>query len=434
MPEAVHVIGAGLAGVEAAYRLVRCGVGVQLSEMRPVRMTPAHTTDKLAELVCSNSLKGTDPLTAHGLLKKELIQLDSLVLQSAFATRVPAGKALAVDRDAFAARITSTIAAHERIRITRQEVTRIDLSVPTIIATGPLTSESLCTEIIRLTSRDSLSFYDAISPIIDSQSIDYDKAFFGSRWAPDDTDYLNCPLDQDEYSAFVNALLEADTVVPHAFEDARFFEGCLPIEIMARRGPDSLRFGPMRPVGLTDPHTARRPHAVVQLRRENLKGDAYNIVGFQTRLTQGEQLKVLRLIPALAGAQILRYGSIHRNTFIDAPRLLAPDLSLKSHRNIVLAGQLAGVEGYMESAAMGIMAAYSILAHLRGKPFLPPPPETAVGALIHHITNAAVRDFQPMNINFGIIPSPDVAKKLKRQVLLEREASAFSEWLRTLTY
>jgi len=434
MPEAVHVIGAGLAGVEAAYRLVRCGVGVQLSEMRPVRMTPAHTTDKLAELVCSNSLNGTDPLTAHGLLKKELIQLDSLVLQSAFATRVPAGKALAVDRDAFAARITSTIAAHERIRITRQEVTRIDLSVPTIIATGPLTSESLCTEIIRLTSRDSLSFYDAISPIIDSQSIDYDKAFFGSRWAPDDTDYLNCPLDQDEYSAFVNALLEADTVVPHAFEDARFFEGCLPIEIMARRGPDSLRFGPMRPVGLTDPHTARRPHAVVQLRRENLKGDAYNIVGFQTRLTQGEQLKVLRLIPALAGAQILRYGSIHRNTFIDAPRLLAPDLSLKSHRNIVLAGQLAGVEGYMESAAMGIMAAYSILAHLRGKPFLPPPPETAVGALIHHITNAAVRDFQPMNINFGIIPSPDVAKKLKRQVLLEREASAFSEWLRTLTY
>lgn len=434
MPEAVHVIGAGLAGVEAAYRLVRCGVGVQLSEMRPVRMTPAHTTDKLAELVCSNSLKGTDPLTAHGLLKKELIQLDSLVLQSAFATRVPAGKALAVDREAFAARITSTIAAHERIRITRQEVTRIDLSVPTIIATGPLTSESLCTEIIRLTSRDSLSFYDAISPIIDSQSIDYDKAFFGSRWAPDDTDYLNCPLDQDEYSAFVNALLEADTVVPHAFEDARFFEGCLPIEIMARRGPDSLRFGPMRPVGLTDPHTARRPHAVVQLRRENLKGDAYNIVGFQTRLTQGEQLKVLRLIPALAGAQILRYGSIHRNTFIDAPRLLAPDLSLKSHRNIVLAGQLAGVEGYMESAAMGIMAAYSILAHLRGKPFLPPPPETAVGALIHHITNAAVRDFQPMNINFGIIPSPDVAKKLKRQVLLEREASAFSEWLRTLTY
>jgi len=434
MPEAVHVIGAGLAGVEAAYRLVRCGVGVQLSEMRPVRMTPAHTTDKLAELVCSNSLNGTDPLTAHGLLKKELIQLDSLVLQSAFATRVPAGKALAVDRDAFAARITSTIAAHERIRITRQEVTRIDLSVPTIIAPGPLTSESLCTEIIRLTSRDSLSFYDAISPIIDSQSIDYDKAFFGSRWAPDDTDYLNCPLDQDEYSAFVNALLEADTVVPHAFEDARFFEGCLPIEIMARRGPDSLRFGPMRPVGLTDPHTARRPHAVVQLRRENLKGDAYNIVGFQTRLTQGEQLKVLRLIPALAGAQILRYGSIHRNTFIDAPRLLAPDLSLKSHRNIVLAGQLAGVEGYMESAAMGIMAAYSILAHLRGKPFLPPPPETAVGALIHHITNAAVRDFQPMNINFGIIPSPDVAKKLKRQVLLEREASAFSEWLRTLTY
>jgi len=434
MPEAVHVIGAGLAGVEAAYRLVRCGVGVQLSEMRPVRMTPAHTTDKLAELVCSNSLKGTDPLTAHGLLKKELIQLDSLVLQSAFATRVPAGKALAVDREAFAARITSTIAAHERIRITRQEVTRIDLSVPTIIATGPLTSESLCTEIIRLTSRDSLSFYDAISPIIDSQSIDYDKAFFGSRWAPDDTDYLNCPLDQDEYSAFVNALLEADTVVPHAFEDARFFDGCLPIEIMARRGPDSLRFGPMRPVGLTDPHTARRPHAVVQLRRENLKGDAYNIVGFQTRLTQGEQLKVLRLIPALAGAQILRYGSIHRNTFIDAPRLLAPDLSLKSHRNIVLAGQLAGVEGYMESAAMGIMAAYSILAHLRGKPFLPPPPETAVGALIHHITNAAVRDFQPMNINFGIIPSPDVAKKLKRQVLLEREASAFSEWLRTLTY
>lgn len=434
MPEAVHVIGAGLAGVEAAYCLSQCGVDVHLFEMRPLRMTPAHTTDQLAELVCSNSLKGTDPLTAHGLLKKELSQLNSLVLQNALLARVPAGKALAVDREDFAARITAAISAQARIRLHRREVTQIDLSSPTIIATGPLTSEALAGAIAEITGQKGLSFYDAISPIIDSQSIDYDNAFFGSRWTPDDTDYLNCPLDKEGYLAFVNALLAADTVTPHAFEEARFFEGCLPIEIMARRGIDSLRFGPMRPVGLTDPHTQHRPYAVVQLRHENLKGDAYNIVGFQTRLTQPGQSKILRLIPALSQAQILRYGSIHRNTFIDAPRLLAPDLSLKAHRNIVVAGQLAGVEGYMESAAMGIMAAYSIMAYLRGKPFTPPPPETAVGALIHHITNAAVLDFQPMNINFGIIPSPDVAKKLKRQTLLEREALAFSEWLRTLEY
>jgi len=434
MPEAVHVIGAGLAGVEAANLLSRCGVEVHLFEMRPVRMTPTHTTDQLAELVCSNSLKGTDPLTAHGLLKRELSQLNSLVLQSALLTRVPAGKALAVDREAFAARITAAISSHARIRLIRQEVTQIDLSTPTIIATGPLTSEALAAEITNLTGGRGLTFYDAISPIVDSQSIDYDKAFFGSRWAPDDTDYLNCPLDKEDYRAFVNALLAADTVTPHAFEDARFFEGCLPIEIMARRGLDSLRFGPMRPVGLTDPHTQRRPYAVAQLRHENLKGDAYNIVGFQTRLTQPGQSKILRLIPALSQAHILRYGSVHRNTFIDAPRLLAPDLSLKAHRGIVVAGQLAGVEGYMESAATGIMAAFSIMAYLRGKPFTPPPPETAIGALIHHITNAAILDFQPMNINFGIIPSPNVAKKLKRQALLEREALAFSEWLRTLEY
>ena len=431
MPEAVHIIGAGLAGVEAAYRLSQCGVDVHLFEMRPVRMTPAHTTDKLAELVCSNSLKGTDPLTAHGLLKKELSQLDSLVLKNAFQTRVPAGKALAVDREGFAARITAIIASHARIHLTRREVTHIDLDTPTIIATGPLTSEALTSEIDRLTGGRGLSFYDAISPIIESHSIDYDKAFFGSRWKPDDTDYLNCPLDQEEYDAFVKALLAADTVVPHAFEETRYFEGCLPIEIMARRGAESLRFGPMRPVGLTDPHTGKRPYAVVQLRRENLKGDAYNLVGFQTRLIQGEQLKVLRLIPALAQVEILRYGSIHRNTFIDAPRLLTPDLSLRDHRNIVMAGQLAGVEGYMESAAMGIMAAYSILVHRCGKPFTPPPPETAVGALIHHITNATSKAFQPMNINFGIIPSPDVAKKFKRQALLERETLAFSDWLNT---
>ncbi|HQP30914.1 MAG TPA: methylenetetrahydrofolate--tRNA-(uracil(54)-C(5))-methyltransferase (FADH(2)-oxidizing) TrmFO [Deltaproteobacteria bacterium] len=305
---------------------------------------------------------------------------------------------------------------------------------PTIIATGPLTSDALAGAIAEITGQKGLSFYDAIAPIVDSQSIDYDKAFFGSRWAPDDTDYLNCPLDRDEYSAFVKALLAADTVTPHAFEDARFFEGCLPIEIMAARGPESLRFGPMRPVGLCDPRTGRRPHAVVQLRRENLKGDAFNLVGFQSRLTQGEQLKVLRLIPALAQARFLRYGSIHRNTFIDAPRVLSPDLSLTSHRNIVIAGQLSGVEGYMESTAMGIMAAYSILAYLRGRPFLPPPPETAVGALMHYITDTTAGAFQPMNINFGIFPSPDVAKKLKRQTLLQREALAFSDWLGTLNY
>lgn len=428
MPEDVRVIGGGLAGVEAAYRLARSGMDVALSEMRPGQMTPAHTTDLLGELVCSNSLKGTDPTTAHGMLKAELMQLDSLVLESAYQTRIPAGKALAVDREAFAARLTAIVSAHPRIRIIREEVGHIDPHVPTVVASGPLTSPCLAEEIARLTGSDRLFFYDAISPILDAETIDLRHAFFGSRWAQDDTDYLNCPLDKEEYTAFVTALGEADRTRAHVFEDARFFEGCLPIEVIAARGVDSLRFGPMRPVGLTDPHTGRRPYAVVQLRRENLRGDAYNIVGFQTRLTYGEQHRVFSLIPALAQARFLRYGSIHRNTFIDAPRVLEKDLSLRGQRQIVFAGQLTGVEGYMESAATGILAALSLIALRHGRPFVPPPPETAMGALIAYITDREVNNFQPMNINLGILPVPDVPKKERRQVLLEREAHAFTAW------
>lgn len=428
MLECVRVIGGGLAGVEAAYHLAQSGLSVEFYEMRPGRMTQAHKTDLLGELVCSNSLKGTDPTTAHGLLKAELVQLDSLVLRSAHQTRVPAGKALAVDRDAFAGMLTASVCAQSGIRLIREEVHAIDLTLPTIVATGPLTSPSLAEDIARITGSDRLFFYDAISPIVDAETIDQSHAFFGSRWVQDDTDYLNCPLDKQEYTAFVSALREADRTRPHAFEDARFFEGCLPIEVIAERGVDSLRFGPMRPVGLTDPLTDRRPYAVVQLRRESLRGDAYNIVGFQTRLTYGEQQRVFALIPALKQARFMRYGSIHRNTFIDAPRILEKDLSLKDHRNIVFAGQITGVEGYMESAATGIMAAYSLIAFQKGKPFVPPPPETAIGALLAYITDDKVKDFQPMNINLGILPTPDVPKKIKRQVLLEREANAFEAW------
>ncbi len=434
MPKTVHVIGGGLAGVEAAYCLAQSHIPVVLWEMRPVSMTPAHKTDLLSELICSNSFKGADPVTAHGLLKKELSELRSLVLTAAHATRVPSGKALAVDRRAFAQRITAIITAHPRIEVIRKEVLSLNLDIPTIIATGPLTSETLAGNIAQITDRERLFFYDAISPIVDAESIDYSRAFFGSRWSGDDRDYLNCSLDRDAYTTLVQALLKADKVSPHPFEDIRFFEGCLPIEVIAARGHDSLRFGPMRPVGLINPHTGKRPYAVLQLRKEDLKGDAYNLVGFQTRLTYAEQQRVLRLIPALHAVRFLRFGSMHRNTFIESPQVLGKDLSLKGHRHIIFAGQITGVEGYMESAATGIMAAYSMLAVLKGKPFTPPLPESAIGALLHYITDEHISVFQPMNINFGIFPTPDVPKKMKRSVLLQREELAFTTWLASIDY
>lgn len=429
-----RVIGGGLAGVEAARLLAGRGISVDLFEMRPCVSTPAHQTGLLGELVCSNSLKGTAPDTAHGLLKKELSRLGSLVLETAFEHRVPAGKALAVDREAFAAAMTGRIESEERIRVIREEALDIDPEVPTIVATGPLTSESLAVQLSRLAGSDRLFFYDAISPIVDAQGIDFSLAFFGSRWEKDSTDYLNCPLDEDEYDCFVNELLRADRVRAHAFEDARFFDACLPVEVIASRGSESLRFGPMRPVGMRDPRTGRRPYAVVQLRRENLKGDAYNLVGFQTRLTYPEQKRVFSLIPALKDAVFLRWGSIHRNTYLDSPRVLKGDLSMRGLPLTFLAGQITGVEGYLESASTGIYAALGLLARLRGKELPLPPADTALGALVQHVTGPCEGRFQPSNINFGIMKAPeDVPRKRRKEARMERESVSFEKWIESLS-
>ncbi|HHO76737.1 MAG TPA: methylenetetrahydrofolate--tRNA-(uracil(54)-C(5))-methyltransferase (FADH(2)-oxidizing) TrmFO [Deltaproteobacteria bacterium] len=427
----VSVAGGGLAGVEAAYCLAQSGVPVNLFEMRPVKSTPAHRTSLLGELVCSNSLKGTDPLTAHGLLKKELARLGSIVLKTAQETRVPAGKALAVDRDAFGQALTDIVQSHPLIEIHRKEFTCIEPGIPTIIATGPLTSDKLTSFLADMTGTDRLSFYDAISPIIDAESVDMNHAFFGSRWEIESTDYLNCPLDKDRYYAFVEELIKSDRVNPRSFEDTRFFDACLPVEVIALRGRDSLRFGPMRPVGFTDPLTGSRPYALLQLRRENLKGNAYNLVGFQTRLTYTEQKRIFCMIPALAGAEYLRFGSIHRNTFFDSPKVLNKDLSIKGFPLVFLAGQVTGVEGYMESAAMGIVAALAALAKMSGRVFSPPGPDTATGALISYITDEHTTKFQPMNINFGIMEPLDAPKKLRQQARLEKESLSFETWLKS---
>jgi len=428
----VRVIGGGLAGVESAHFLSKAGIHVDLFEMRPETSSPAHKTGMLCELVCSNSFKGTDPLTAHGILKREMASLGSLVLAAAETTSVPAGKALAVDRSAFASLITSHLEGLGNITIHRQEVKEIDPDCPTIIATGPLTSETLAQHLASLTGSSRLFFYDAISPIIEADSIDMDHAFYGARWSDDSTDYLNCPLDEGQYLHFLEELLEADKVRSREFEDARFFEACLPIEVLAARGCDALRYGPMRPVGLTSPTTGRRPYAVVQLRRENLPGDAYTMVGFQTRLTYPEQKRILGMIPALSHARFLRYGSIHRNTYMDSPRVLEPDLRLSGRRNIYLAGQITGVEGYMESAATGILAGMSMAAGLDEKPFHAPGPDTALGALIHYITDRSIKLFQPMNINFGIMPIPEVHRSKRAQARSERALESFAKWMDSL--
>ncbi|MGO9147704.1 MAG: methylenetetrahydrofolate--tRNA-(uracil(54)-C(5))-methyltransferase (FADH(2)-oxidizing) TrmFO [Desulfomonilia bacterium] len=424
----VRVIGGGLAGVEAAHLLATNGVQVELFEMRPAVTTPAHKTGMLAELVCSNSFKGTDPLTAHGILKREMASLGSLVLSIANQTCVPAGKALAVDRTAFAALTTQHITAQPLITLREKELKAIDQACPTIIATGPLTSDALAQNLMAMTGSSRLFFYDAISPIIDADSIDMGHAFFGARWSDDNPDYLNCTLDEPHYQRFMEELLKADKVISHEFEDARFFEACLPIEVLAARGMDALRYGPMRPVGLKDPSTGKRPFAVVQLRKENLKGNAYTMVGFQTRLTYPEQMRIIGMIPALSSARFLRYGSIHRNTYIDSPRVLGADLSLKEHSNVILAGQITGVEGYMESAATGILAGISMLAGIKHKTFQPPGPDTALGALVNHIIDRSINVFQPMNINFGIMTMPDVPKSRRAEARSERAKSAFDQW------
>jgi methylenetetrahydrofolate--tRNA-(uracil-5-)-methyltransferase len=431
----IVVVGGGLAGSEAAWQAAEGGAHVRLYEMRPVTPTPAHKTDRLAELVCSNSLKSDSPEDCHGLLKQELTRYGSVVLAAARAHAVPAGKALAVDREAFAAEVTERLSRHPRIRIVREEVKAIPEERPVVIATGPLTSDRLAVAlrdrfVAHLATQDPstaisdlLYFYDAISPIVAAESIDREIVFAASRYGKGGDDYLNCPLTQDGYRSFVQAI-RADEVTPiHPFEEAQYFEGCLPIEVLAARGEDTLRFGPMKPVGLVDPRTSQQPYAVVQLRMENREGTMYNMVGFQTRLRWSEQRRLLRTIPGLHETEFLRYGSIHRNTFITAPALLLETMQFRGDPGIFIAGQLTGVEGYLESAGTGLLAGINAVRLLRGDAPVVLPPTTALGSVIRHICHADPRTFQPMNVNFGLLPpldNPIRSKRERRHALVER--------------
>jgi len=410
----VMIIGGGLAGCEAAWQLVSRGISPTLHEMKPRRFSPAHKSPGLAELVCSNSFRSGEISTAAGLLKEEMRLLKSVIIEAADASSVPAGKALAVDRTQFSSRVEALLNRRD-LQVVRDEVKEIPTGTLVLIATGPLTSDALAEKISGLTGRDYLYFYDAISPIVDAATIDLKKTFSASRYQEGDGDYLNCPLTAGEYERFHRALLESRQVPPREFEDSKFFEGCLPVEVMASRGASTLLFGPMKPVGLVDPETGKKPHAVVQLRPENRQHTAYNLVGFQTKLTWPEQGRVFRMVPGLERAEFLRFGSIHRNTFINAPALLEKTLRLRLNPDIYFAGQITGVEGYIESAATGLIAGISIWCRLTGKNFDPPPRTTALGALLHHITGSDSPNFQPMNVNFGLFePLPQKVRKRNR--------------------
>ncbi|HEY6252350.1 MAG TPA: methylenetetrahydrofolate--tRNA-(uracil(54)-C(5))-methyltransferase (FADH(2)-oxidizing) TrmFO [Candidatus Angelobacter sp.] len=436
----IKIIGAGLAGCEAAWQCARRGFEVELYEMRPVKSTPAHQTDKFAELVCSNSLKSESENTAPWLLKEEMRRAGSLLLQVARETQVPAGHALAVDREMFAERVTEMISAEPRIRIVREEVTRIDEEADfTIIATGPLTSGALSQEIVRLTGSDHLFFYDSISPIVEADSIDMSRVYLAARYGKGTADYINCPFTRNEYDRFYEALISAQPVEGHDWEKLNYFEGCLPIEEIARRGRDTLRFGPMKPVGLADPATGKLPYAVVQLRQENLRADSYNLVGFQNHLKYGEQARVLRLIPGLENARFLRYGQIHRNTYIHAPSLLQETLNLKRHANVFFAGQISGVEGYTESIAMGMLAGIHVARMSQGANPIAPPRESALGSLVNYICHAETRSFQPANITFDLLPQLDENtrrrirdKSERHRMVCEKALLACSEWLESV--
>jgi methylenetetrahydrofolate--tRNA-(uracil-5-)-methyltransferase len=426
----VNVIGAGLAGSEAAFALARRGVQVRLCEMRPVRTTEAHQTSLFGELVCSNSLRSDSMEAAVGVLKEEMRRLGSLVIAAADATRVPAGIALAVDRDEFARTITHALLDNPKIEVVREEVVTV-LEGPTIVATGPLTSPSLEAALSGLVGSRHLYFYDAIAPIVAAESIDTAIAFRASRWNRGGDDYINCPMTRQEYEAFVAELLKADKVPAHPFERPVYFEGCMPIEEMARRGPQTLAYGPMRPVGLVDPRTGHRPFAVVQLRQDDRAGRLYNIVGFQTKMIYPEQRRVLRMIPGLGHAEFVRLGSLHRNTFIDSPRLLRPTLQLRGRDNLFLAGQMIGVEGYVESAATGLLAALNVSNLLCGRPMAVVPQVTALGSLVAYVTDPLRRDFQPMNANFGLMPelSTRVRGRAKKLEMAARALSAMDEFI-----
>jgi len=443
----ITIIGGGLAGCEAAWQAAGRGCSVRLFEMRPVRRTPAHQTDHLAELVCSNSLKSESLEDASGLLKAEMRALGSLTLEWAEVHRVPAGSALAVDRERFASAVTAAITGHPRIQVVRQEVPELPAQRPVILATGPLTSDRLSVDLQQrftsaLEGRSGASpstrwlyFYDAISPIVSADSIDQGIAFVASRYGKGGGDYLNCPLTRDEYLAFREALLKGERYPLHEFEAPKYFEGCLPVEEMAERGEDTLRFGPMRPVGLRDPRTGKRPYAVVQLRQENRGPDGrptmYNLVGFQTRLRRGDQLTALRLIPGLQQAEVLRYGSVHRNTFIMAPLLLRETLEFRGNAGVFFAGQLTGVEGYLESAATGLLAGLNAARLIRGAHLVSPPPTSVLGALLRYVTQSVPETFQPINANFGILPRlPQIARdrRERNRLLAERALADFQAW------
>jgi methylenetetrahydrofolate--tRNA-(uracil-5-)-methyltransferase len=426
----VTVVGAGLAGSEAAWQLARRGIAVRLIEMRPVKMTEAHRTANFAELVCSNSLRNDSMETAVGVLKEEMRRLGSLVISSADRARVPAGSALAVDREDFSGAITAALEAHPMVEISRAEASEIPSGL-TILATGPLTSPNLGEALNRLIGPRNLYFYDAIAPIVAADSIDMNVAFKASRYGKGGDDYINCPMTEAQYEAFVGAVVAAEKIDLHPFEKPVYFEGCMPIEEMARRGPMTLAFGPMRPVGLSEPKSGRRPFAVVQLRQDDAAGRLYNMVGFQTKMTYPEQRRVLRMIPALERAEFVRLGSLHRNTFIDSPRLLRPTLQLQTRDDLFLAGQMVGVEGYVESAAAGLLAGINAANLAMNRELLVPPPETAVGSLIAYITDSTRRDFQPMNANYGLMPDLKIRSR-GRQKKLEmgtRALAAIDEWI-----
>lgn len=431
MGEDVVIIGGGLAGSEAAWQAATRGARVTLYEMRPKEPTQAHKTGYLAELVCSNSLGSSDVLNAPGILKEEMRRLNSLIIRVADAVRVPAGSALAVDRDQFAQGITRELEGHPHIRIVREEITEIPSDCLCIIATGPLTSERLAKALGAVTQSQSLYFYDAISPIIDAESIDMNIVFRASRYDKGGADYLNCPMDEPTYHTFYEALMAAEKVQPKDFEKVPYFEACLPIEVMAERGRQTMVFGPLKPVGLQDPRTGTRPYAVVQLRAENQHGSCFNMVGFQTKLTYPEQRRVFRLIPGLEQAEFLRYGSVHRNTFVNAPSILRDTLQLKVRGTVLLAGQLVGVEGYTESAAMGGLAGINVARGLAGLPLVTPPATTAHGSLLHYITTSDPRYFQPINTNYGLfppLPSKVRDKEHKKRLVSRRAVQDFEAW------
>ncbi len=422
------VIGGGLAGSEAAYQAAERGVSVHLYEMRPHRYTPAHKTDQLAELVCSNSLRSDERSHAVGLLKEEMRRAGSLIMEAADKHRVPAGSALAVDRGHFAGEITRAITEHPRIRITRREVTGIPDRGVAILATGPLTSDVMAEAIASLTGSTHLHFYDAIAPIVDAESIDDSICFAASRYGKGGADYINCPMTREEYDRFYDALMAGDKVPAEDFEEPKYFEGCMPIEVLAERGKETLLFGPMKPVGLIDPRTGRIPHAVIQLRKENREATAYNMVGFQTKLTYPAQDRIFRMIPGLEKMEFLRYGSVHRNTFIDSPRLLKETLQFREREDLFLAGQISGVEGYVESTAMGWLTGVHAARWIEGKPLESPPPVTAHGALIKHVVNREAKEFQPSNVNWGLFPPLEQKIRSRRDRREKMFSRGLDEW------